>query len=61
MLEVVGGELAGARKSTCGEAKKLLGKDKVYRVFWRPDGIVSKENPDLDTAFVWYVNEPTPR
>ena len=41
--------IEGWKKTTCGEGRKLLSEGNM--VWYRPDGILTKEHPELDTAY----------
>jgi hypothetical protein len=57
MLSLVDGEeFKGSKKVTCIEAVELLKKQKTCKVFWRPDGKLSKD-PDNDPAYIWSEND----
>lgn len=54
--KLVGVELEGSKKVTCKEAAKLLRENKVWKVYFRPDGFLSHAktaNHDNDPAYVW--------
>lgn len=40
------------RKTTCGEARRLLKRRLITAVWWRPDGIMNHNDPDEDVALV---------
>jgi hypothetical protein len=46
-------QFTGSRKTTCKEAMRLLNQGKVFKAWFRPNGIVSKTDPDKDLALVW--------
>lgn len=50
-------DLGGAKKSTCKEATQLQKNNLVRKVWYRPAGVVSKDNPDNDPALVWMNEE----
>jgi hypothetical protein len=52
-MELVSNQFDGARKYSCKEARQMLEEDKTVKVLWRPDRMLSINNPDEDIAFVW--------
>lgn len=45
---------AGSVKVSCREAAFLLNEDLVDKAYFRPNGIIDYNDPDIDVAFVWY-------
>ena len=56
-MELIESGVAGARKTTCKEAVKLLNEGKIRKAWFRPNGKITPNDPEGDLCYVWYIEE----